>query len=114
MDDRNGKSSLLALTVATMLFAALGVVWYNQAPYKGNRPPVQDIPEPPPKIRARLWQDPFQAVLDYEGKKRPPESKQEKAQGEPVRAENKTAKASSSPEETKDTEDFFISRRLYL
>ena len=62
--DQNGKSPLLALTVATMLFAALGVVWYNQAPYKDIRPSVQTIPEAPEKIRARLWQDPFQAVLD--------------------------------------------------
>ena len=65
MDQKNGKSPLLALTVATMLFAALGVVVYTQAPYKGIRPSVEEIPEAQQKIRARLWQDPFQAVLDF-------------------------------------------------
>jgi hypothetical protein len=66
MDEKNGKNPLLALTVATVLFAALGVIVYNPAPYKGIRPSVPVIQEPSEKIRARLWQDPFQAVLDQE------------------------------------------------
>jgi hypothetical protein len=66
MDDKNGKSPLLALTVATMLFAAMGVIVYTQAPYKGIRPSIPEIREPSEKVRARLWQDPFQAVLDHD------------------------------------------------
>ena len=66
MDEKNSKNPLLALTVATILFAAMGVMVYTQAPYKGIRPSVPEIREPSEKVRARLWQDPFQAVLDYE------------------------------------------------
>ena len=65
MDEKNGKNPLLALTVATVLFAALGVIVFTQAPFKGVRPSVPEIKEPSEKIRARLWQDPFQAVLDH-------------------------------------------------
>jgi hypothetical protein len=66
MDDKNGKNPFLALTAATMLFAALGVMVYTQAPFKPARPPVPPLHEPTEQIRARLWQDPFQAVLDQE------------------------------------------------
>jgi hypothetical protein len=66
MDEKNGKNPLLALTVATVLFAALGVIVYTPAPYKGTRPSVPEILQPSAKVRARLWQDPFQAVLDQE------------------------------------------------
>ena len=66
MDEKNSKNPLLAFTVATILFAAMGVMVYTQAPYKGIRPSVPEIREPSEKVKARLWQDPFQAVLDYE------------------------------------------------
>jgi len=100
MDNQSGKSPLLALTVATMLFAALGVVMYTQAPYKGIRPSVQDSPEAPQKIRARLWQDPFQAVLDYETKRL--------AGSKPVTALHVPARTSVRPKKTEDSEVFDI------
>jgi hypothetical protein len=78
MDDKNGKNPFLALTAATMVLAALGVMWYTQTPFKGARPPVPPLYEPTEQIRARLWQDPFQAVLD-----------QEKPEEEKGEAENK-------------------------
>ena len=65
MEEKNGKNPIVALTVATVVFAALGVIVYTQAPYKGVRPSVPEIQEPTEKIRARLWQDPFQAILDH-------------------------------------------------
>ena len=101
MDQKNGKSPLLALTVATMLFAALGVVVYTQAPYKGIRPSVEEIPEAQQKIRARLWQDPFQAVLDYETKIQ--------AGVKPDTAEDKPGRASDRPKEIEDSEAFYLS-----
>lgn len=64
MDEKNSKNPFLALSVATVLFASLGVIVYTQAPFKKTRPAVQEMAEPAEKIRARLWQDPFQAVLD--------------------------------------------------
>jgi hypothetical protein len=65
VDEKNGKNPFLALTIATVLFATLGVIVYTQAPFQGTRPSVPEIQEPSAKIRARLWQDPFQAVLDH-------------------------------------------------
>jgi hypothetical protein len=101
MDEKNGKNPLLALTVATMLFAALGVVWYKQAPYKDIRPSVQEIPEATQKIRARLWQDPFQAVMDYEAKL-PAGTKPSTAQEKPGRTSDRT-------EEEEDPDAFSLS-----
>ena len=82
MDEKNGKNPFLALTVATMLFAAMGVMVYTQAPYKGIRPSVPEIWEPSGKVKARLWQDPFQAVLDYD-KAKPADKKPDLAKPAP-------------------------------
>ena len=57
MDEKNGKNPFIALTLATILFAAMGVMVYTQAPYKGKRPSVPEIREPSEKVKARLWQD---------------------------------------------------------
>lgn len=65
MDDRNGKNPYLAISVALALFATLGVIVVTQVPFKGERPSVPAVHERSEKIRARLWQDPFQAVLDH-------------------------------------------------
>ena len=65
MEDKSPQNPLVAISVITVLFAALGVIVYHQVPLKGVRPYTPAIQEPPPKIRARLWQDPFTAVLDH-------------------------------------------------
>jgi hypothetical protein len=64
MDDKNGKNPLKAISAIMVLFTALGVIVYIKAPLKGVRPSMPEIHERSQKVRARLWQDPFQAVLD--------------------------------------------------
>jgi hypothetical protein len=64
MDDKDGKNPLVAISAMLALFTALGVIVYVQAPLKGIRPPMPAIEDRSQKIGARLWQDPFQAVLD--------------------------------------------------
>ncbi len=64
MDDKNVKNQTVPISVVVALCAALGVLVYSQAPLKGIRPSVSEMQEHPQKIDARLWQDPFQAVLD--------------------------------------------------
>jgi hypothetical protein len=64
MDDKDGKNPLVAISAMLALFTALGVIVYVQAPLKGIRPSMPAIEERSQKIGARLWQDPFQAVLD--------------------------------------------------
>ena len=61
-DDKN-KGPLLPISGVLLLAAALGVTIFTQ-PFKGKRPPAAKLPEPYEKISARLWQDPFSAVLD--------------------------------------------------
>jgi hypothetical protein len=63
MDKENGKSPLVAISTLVALFTALGVMVYTQVPLKGIRPSVPEIYEPSQRIRARLWEDPFLAVM---------------------------------------------------
>jgi hypothetical protein len=65
MEDPNRTNPVLAFTALLAILATLGVVGYTPAPFKGSRPTVPDTPCSPEEIRARLWQDPFQAVLDH-------------------------------------------------
>ena len=61
-DDQN-KSSLLPISGVLIILAALGVTIFTQ-PFKGTRPFVPELRESYEKVNARLWQDPFRAVLD--------------------------------------------------
>ena len=54
----------VAISAALIALAALGVVIYYKVPLKGLRP-VMRMAEPSEQVQARLWQDPFTAVLDY-------------------------------------------------
>ena len=54
----------VAISAALIALAALGVVIYYKVPLKGLRP-VIEWREPSEQVQARLWQDPFTAVLDY-------------------------------------------------
>ena len=63
MADDKEKSPLMPVSVVAVILAALGVTLFVQ-PFKGSRPPVSEYLESYRKINARLWQDPFQAVLD--------------------------------------------------
>ncbi len=61
-DDKN-KGSLLPISTVAVILAALGVTMFVQ-PFKGNRPFIPEYRESYERVNARLWQDPFQAVLD--------------------------------------------------
>lgn len=61
-DDKN-KSSLLSISGVIIILAALGVTIFTP-PFKGSRPFVPELRESYQRVNARLWQDPFRAVLD--------------------------------------------------
>ena len=63
MGDDKGKSPFVSISVVAVMLAALGVTMFVQ-PFKGSRPFIPEYRESYEKINARLWQDPFQAVLD--------------------------------------------------
>jgi len=70
MADQNNRTTLLPISGVLMLLATLGVVMYTQSPFKVSRPTVEATSEAVDKVPARLWQDPFLAVLDYESAKK--------------------------------------------
>ncbi len=74
MGNEKEKGSLLSFSGLVVFLAALGVIVFTNVPFRGSRPPVQEIRETFEKVPARLWQDPFLAVLDYErlSEKSPP------------------------------------------
>lgn len=65
MSEDTAKSRLLPLSGLLVLFAVLGVIFYQNVPFEGSRPPAPGIREQQQsvKVKARLWQDPFLAVL---------------------------------------------------
>jgi hypothetical protein len=63
MDEKSGKSPLVAISAMVALFAAMGVMVYTQVPLRGVRPSIPEVYEPSQRVRARLWEDPFLAVL---------------------------------------------------
>ncbi|HME44560.1 MAG TPA: hypothetical protein VKF36_15830 [Syntrophorhabdales bacterium] len=63
MGDDKDKGSLLPISTVAVMLAAFGVTMFVQ-PFKGSRPFVPEYRESYEKVDARLWQDPFQAVLD--------------------------------------------------
>jgi hypothetical protein len=64
MSEDSAKSRLLPLSGLLMLFAVLGVIFYQNVPFEGSRPPAPDISEQQQRVKARLWQDPFLAVIN--------------------------------------------------
>jgi hypothetical protein len=65
MSEEKGQGPLFPLSGVIVLLAALGVITFTSVPFKGSRPSVPEVREPSEKVRARLWQDPFLAVLDH-------------------------------------------------
>ncbi len=65
MSEDKNKGPILPISGLVILLAALGLTIFPQSPFKGSRPSVTELREPYEKIRARLWQDPFRAVVDY-------------------------------------------------
>ncbi len=64
MADDKSKDPFMALSTAIIILAALGVIIFTKVPLKGQRP-ASDLREPSVQVQARLWQDPFTAILDY-------------------------------------------------
>ncbi|MFZ4780047.1 MAG: hypothetical protein ACOYM3_32225, partial [Terrimicrobiaceae bacterium] len=69
MSDENSRGPQLPISGILIFLAALGVSIFTQAPFKNPRPAVPELREPYEKVNARLWQDPFRAVLDHVGSK---------------------------------------------
>ncbi|MDD5169665.1 MAG: hypothetical protein PHN75_12665, partial [Syntrophales bacterium] len=63
MADDKDKSPLVSISGVLLVLAAFGATFFIQ-PFKGERPSVPEIRESYEKINARLWQDPFRAILD--------------------------------------------------
>lgn len=58
------QSSLLPISGVLALLAIFGVAIFSQQPLKGIRPGIGKIGGTTGKVAARLWQDPFRAVMD--------------------------------------------------
>ena len=61
----NDKNNIFPLSGLLLILAALGFLQFTEMPFVGSRPNVSEIHEPSEKAKARLWQEPFRAVLDY-------------------------------------------------
>ena len=65
MGEQKPKDTLLPISGVVALVVALGAILYSMTPLQGTRPNIPEIREEvSTKVRARLWQDPFRAVLD--------------------------------------------------
>ena len=64
----NNKNNIFPLSGLLLILAALGFLQFTEMPFVGSRPDVSEIREPSEKAKARLWQEPFRAVLDYHAK----------------------------------------------
>jgi hypothetical protein len=65
MSEDKNKVPGLPISGLVIVLAALGLTVFNPTPFTGHRPPVPEIRESLEKPDARLWQDPFRAVIDY-------------------------------------------------
>jgi hypothetical protein len=59
----DNKGPLFSISGLAVLLAAIGVIIFTQSPFVGNRPGAPEHFEYSQKAKARLWQDPFTAVL---------------------------------------------------
>ncbi len=64
MDNDKQKGPLYTISGLAIILTALGITIFTQSPFKGSRPSESDLREPV-KVNARLWQDPFLAVMDH-------------------------------------------------
>lgn len=64
MDEQERKGQITAISTIVVIMAALGIFLYTKVPLKGLRPYIPKY-SPSEKVQARLWQDPFRAVLNY-------------------------------------------------
>jgi len=65
MAEERNKGPLIPISGIAILLAAIGITFSTLTPLKGSRPPVPEFRESYGKVDARLWQDPFSAVLDH-------------------------------------------------
>ncbi len=64
MADDKYKDPFMAISTVVIVLAALGVTIFSKGPLKVLRP-VSAVREPAEQVRARLWQDPFSAIIEY-------------------------------------------------
>lgn len=64
----NEKKSIFPISGILLILAAFGFLQLTEIPFVGSRPKVSEVHEPTEMANARLWQEPFRAVLDYQSK----------------------------------------------
>ncbi|SPD75863.1 conserved membrane hypothetical protein [uncultured Desulfobacterium sp.] len=64
MENDKQKNPLLNISGLIAILAILGVTIFTQSPFRSSRPTVPDLRESV-NVNARLWQDPFLAVMDH-------------------------------------------------
>lgn len=64
----NDKKSIFPLSGILLILAALGFLQFTEIPFVGSRPEISEIHQPTKKTKARLWQEPFRAVLEFRAK----------------------------------------------
>lgn len=69
--NEDNKKGVLPLSGLLLILAAFGFLQFAELPFVGPRPHVSEVHDPTEKVKARLWQDPFRAVMDYYAKAGP-------------------------------------------
>ena len=66
MSEGRAPVPIMPISGIIALLAVIGITFYSQTPLKGTRPYSAEIQnERSDNVRARLWQDPFDAVLEH-------------------------------------------------
>jgi hypothetical protein len=65
-DPDKNRGPFLSISSLAVILAAVSLTIYTQLPFNAPRPSVPDMRESHEKIVARLWQDPFGAVVEGE------------------------------------------------
>ena len=66
--NEDDKKRVLPISGLLLVLATLGFFHFAEIPFVGPRPQVSEIHDPTEMTKARLWQDPFRAVMDYHAK----------------------------------------------
>ena len=62
--NEDNKRNILPISGLLLLLAALGFFRFTELPFTGPRPNIPEVLESE-KVKARLWQDPFMAVMAF-------------------------------------------------
>ncbi|GFO54905.1 hypothetical protein GMSM_19120 [Geomonas sp. Red276] len=84
MSDDGSRNRILPFSGLILALAALSVMFFTRTPFQETRPEAPQLFDANPEIEARLWEDPFLAVLrGRESPQRAPERPEGTVGGEP-------------------------------